>query len=220
MTSIRILALAGAAIAFASPTAAHAANEAMEVWLKQTVGTDIDKSNSLKLETGQRLRDADDKRFDTYLVRLWVKHKINKQVDFQAAVEHRENDGGADEVRLSQQVGASKGVLHGRVRFEQRWIEDAGRMGLRVRPRIGLYPALDKDKKWFALADAETFISIRKASAYDDEGLRAIKTRLGVQRQVSKQLSLRAFYVRKQVFKDDYPDKVAHAPQLGVHLWF
>ena len=56
----------------AMTTAAHATDDAFEVWLNPSIEYDLSKHDSIELETAQRFRSASDGRADTYFVRAWL----------------------------------------------------------------------------------------------------------------------------------------------------
>lgn len=129
--------LAGLAL-LASPATALAEDhaDAFEFWVNPSVSFDLDDDTGVELETAQRFRDADDGRVDTYFARLWLNQDVSDDVTLSGAVERRINDGGADETRLIQQMTTAHGILRTRLRLEQRFVDDADRMGLRDRKSV------------------------------------------------------------------------------------
>ncbi len=206
------------AASLAVPSQAHAATEQLEFWFDQTVSKKVDKTTKITLETGQRFRDIEAQRFDSVFGRAWFTRKLDKNFKASVAVEYRVNGTAPDEVRLTQQIKAKNGILRAGLRFEQRWLPETDRVGLRARPKLGVEFPLDKDKKWNAVVDGEAFFDLRVAQPKLDTGLTTVKTRVGVAHQLSKRVELRAHYLRKQVFKPNYPDKVSHAPQISLNI--
>jgi len=122
----------------AMTTAAHATDDAFEVWLNPSIEYDLSKHDSIELETAQRFRSASEGRADTYFVWAWLHHDLNETFTLSGALEQRENDGGFDEVHMIQQLSGKHGYIRTRVRLEERWVEDQSRMGFRIRPRLGV----------------------------------------------------------------------------------
>ena len=202
------------------PAPALAADDAFEFWLNPSASFDLDDNTGLEIETAQRFRDADDGRVDTYFGRLWINQDVAENVTLSGAFERRHNDGGRDETRLIQQMSTSHGILRTRLRLEQRFVDDADRMGLRLRPRLGVSVPLDEAGKWTFKSDAELFLTLRSTSAGGDDGLTGLRTQVGFAYDVSDRVSISAVYLRQQDFEDGAPDTVGHAPLIGLEFSF
>lgn len=216
-TRLALAAAAGAAL-FTTPAAAQ--DEAFEFWLNPSIGTDLDDDTGIELETAQRFRSAEDGRVDTYFFRLWLKQGISDQFTLAGAVEQRINDGGNNETRTMQQLSGKHGVIRTRLRLEQRFVDNADRMGLRLRPRLGVEVPLDESGRWTAGADAELFWTLRGNNVGSDEGITGLRTQIGVGYEVSDNLALSLTYLRQQDFEDNAPDEVGHAPLIGIEYSF
>lgn len=211
-----ILAVGGALLA--SP--ACAADEALEFWLNPSIGTDLDDDTSVELETAQRFRSAGDGRPDTYYARFWVKQSVAENLTLAGAVERRINDSGSNETRVMQQFSGRHGILRTRLRLEQRFTDNADRMGLRLRPRIGFSLPLSGDGRWSVGGNAELGWTIRSRNAGGQEGITGMRTQIGVDYEVSKHLTLGLTYLRDQGFVTSGPDEIGHAPLIGVEYSF
>ena len=165
-------------------------------------------------------RQADDGRVDTYFARLWVNQDVSDAVTLSGAFERRINDGGSDETRLIQQMSTKHGILRTRLRLEQRFVEDADRMGLRLRPRLGVSVPLDEAERWSFKSDAELFWTLRSTSTGGDTGITGLRTQIGVGHDLTDNISLSLAYLRQQDFNDGAPDRVGHAPIIGVEYAF
>lgn len=213
--------LAGLALLVMPATAlAEDHADAFEFWVNPSTSFDLDDDTGLELETAQRFRDADDGRVDTYFARLWLNQNVSDSVTLSAAVERRINDGGPDETRLMQQVTTAHGILRTRLRLEQRFVDDADRMGLRLRPRLGVAVPLDEQARWSFKADAELFLTLRGNNRSSDEGLTGLRTQIGFGYEVNDRLALSLAYLRQQDFEDGGPDEVGHAPIIGIEYAF
>ena len=204
----------------AMPVTAQASDEAFEFWLNPSVSFDLDDDTGLEIETAQRFRSAEDGRVDTYFTRLWVNQDVRDNVTLSGALERRINDGGSDETRLIQQMSTSHGILRTRLRLEQRLVDDADRMGLRLRPSLGVSIPLDDAERWSFGTNAELFWTLRGNNVGSDEGITGMRTTIGVSYDVSERLSLSAAYLRDQDFEDNAPDEIGHAPAIGIEFSF
>lgn len=209
--------VAGGAL-MASP--AMAQNDAFEFWLNPSISTDLDEDTGIELETAQRFRSSEDGRVDTYFARLWLNQDISEEFTLSGAVERRVNDGGSDETRLMQQLSGSHGILQTRLRLEQRFVDDADHMGLRLRPRLGVSVPIDESGRWSAKANAELFWTLRGNNVGSDEGITGLRTQVGVSYDVNDKLSLGLVYLRQQDFEDGGPDEIGHAPLASVEYSF
>lgn len=211
--------LLATALLFA-PGMALASDDAAEFWINPSASFDLDANTGLEIETAQRLRSAGDGRADTYFARLWINQQATDAITLSGALERRINDGGSDETRLIQQMTTRHGVLRTRFRLEQRFVENADRMGLRLRPRLGVAIPLDQDKRWTFKTDAELFLTLRSNSIGGDTGLTGLRTQLGFAHTLSDQLSISAAYLRQQDIAPGEPDRVGHAPIIGIEFSF
>lgn len=216
----KLLPVAGALAALCSPSAALASDDAFEFWLNPSVSADLDGDTGIELETAQRFRSSGDGRADTYFARLWVNQDLSDNATLGGAFERRINDGGRNETRLIQQLSTRHGIWRTRLRVEQRFVDSADRMGLRLRPRLGLSVPLDEAGRWTLKSDAELFLTLRSTSAGGDDGLTGLRTQAGFGYELSDRLSLTAAYLRQQDFEDNGPDAVGHAPIIGIEFAF
>ena len=210
-----------AAAALLAPVPAMATDEAFELWLNPSIEYELDGDTAVELETAQRFRDADDGRVDTYFFRGWVKQDVSDTLTLSGGAERRFNDGGSNETRFLQQLSYSEGIIRGRARLEQRFVDGRdGRMGLRLRTRGGVAFPLDDEGRWSAGADAELFWTLRGTSIGGDTGLTGLRTQVGVGYEVSDNLELSLTYLRQQDFEDNGPDEIGHAPLIGIEFSF
>ncbi len=216
---VLVLLLAGLAACGAS-SEAHASDDAFELWFNPSVALDLDDDTSFELETAQRFRSAADDRPDTYFARLWLNQDLSKAFAVGGALERRVNNGSADETRTMQQLSLRSGVLRGRLRLEQRFVDDADRMGLRLRPRLGVAVPLDGPGKWSLESNAELFLTLRSTSRGGSDGLTGLRTQVAVGYEISEKLKLSAGYLRQQDIDRNGPDTVGHAPILGLEFVF
>lgn len=217
--SFRYAAMA-AALAAVLPSPALATNNAAEFWFNPSVSFNLDDDTGIEIETAQRLRDADDGRVDTYFARLWLNQDVSDNVTLSGAFERRINDGGSNETRLIQQMSTKHGMLRTRLRLEQRFVDNADLMGLRLRPRLGVALPLDEAGRWSFKSDAEMFLTLRGNNVGSDEGLTGLRTQIGVAYDINDRLSLSALYLRQQDIEDGGRDTVGHAPLIGLEYAF
>jgi hypothetical protein len=208
-----------ACVALLLPAPAAASDDALELWLNPSASFALDSDTALEIETAQRLRSRSDGREDTYFARLWLSRDLSAAATLAGAIERRVNDPGADELRLIQQLSTSHGLLRTRLRLEQRFV-DGRRMGLRVRPRLGVEVPLDRDERFAFVSNAELFLTLRSTSVGGDDGLTGLRTQIGVEHAVSERLGLSLAYLRQQIIEKGAPDQVGHAPIIGLELSF
>jgi hypothetical protein len=199
---------------------AVATDDDLEIWFNPALATDLDENTGIELETAQRLRSADRGRVDTYYARLWLNQDIDEDVTLSGGIERRVNDGGDDETRFLQQLSLKQGVFRGRLRLEQRFVDNSGRMGLRVRTRLGVSVPLDEAKRWSFDSSAELSKTLRSTGVGGDDGLTGLRTQIGLGYEVNDRLSLGFGYIRQQDFSSGEPDAVGHAPLLSVDVNF
>lgn len=199
-----------------TPYTAQAADEAAEYWFNPSVSFNLDQDTGVELETAQRFRSEADDRPDTYFARLWLNQAVAGHVTLSGAFERRINDGASNETRLIQQLSIQQGVVRTRLRLEQRFVENADEMGLRVRPRLGLALPVDDDKRLQFKTDVELFLTVRSARNGGDTGLTGLRTQVGFAYEANERLSWSAAYLRQQDINDRGPDTVGHAPVIGI----
>lgn len=200
---------------------AAAADSDLEVWLNPSVAFGLGERNELELETAQRFRDSARGRPDTYFGRLWLNHQASDAIKLGVAIERRLNDGAANETRLMQQVTAVWGIIEARARLEQRFVDRANQTGLRLRTRVGLSVPLDEAGRWSGFADAEPFFTLVPTSRGGDTGFSGLRTQVGVGLAVSSRLDVSLGWLRMQETQSGgRPDRIAHAPIMGLELGF
>ncbi len=217
--TMRTAAIAAALIA-GMPTAAIASNDAAEFWINPSVSVDLDDNTGIEIETAQRLRGESDGRVDTYFGRFWINQQVSDAVTLSTAVERRINVGGSDETRTMQQMSTRHGILRTRLRLEQRFVDSAERMGLRLRPRVGVSIPLDEAERLSFKSDAELFVTLRANNPGSANGLTGLRTSVGFGYDITDRLSASIAYLRQQDIDRDGPDDVGHAPLFGIEFAF
>lgn len=211
-----VLAASTAALSLATP--ALASDEDMEFWFNPSVSKAVGDRTSIELETAQRFRN--DPRNDTYFVRGWVKRDDARDNTWGVGIEQRWNGPDQQEVRLLQQVGYELGPIDFRTRMEQRFISTDPQTGWRVRQRIGTsIPLGDTANNWSLTADAELFVTLRSTDPDGQTGVTGLRTFAGLEREFGRyEVSLG--YLRQQDVRDNAPDRIGHAPFIGVGVAF
>jgi Protein of unknown function (DUF2490) len=195
-----------------------ASDDNAEFWINPSITIGVDERTSIEIETAQRLRDADDDGVDTYFGRLWINRKLDDRFTISAAIGRRINDGDADETRTHQQITYRNGIVRGRVRIEQRFIDDGERTGVRLRTRAGVSLPLDADGNWTGFADVEPFWTLRSTSLGGQDGLTGLRTQVGVRHQVTDNFEIGLAYVRQQDIRRNADDRTGHAPLISLEL--
>ena len=200
-----------------TPLAAQASDEDLEVWFNPTATYALDDRTSFRLETAQRLRD--DPRVDTYYVRGWLNRRDADGNRWSVGVEQRWN-GSDEEQRLLQQVTYSFGRIDMRTRLEQRFISGDPDTGWRIRQRVGTSAPLgDSADSWVLTGEAELSVTLNPTEPGGQTGATGLRTFVGVERTFGRyELSLG--YLRHQDLRDGAPDRIGHAPFLGLNVAF
>lgn len=205
-------------LAAAAPSAALADDEDAELWLNPSATRAVDARTELELETAQRFRD--DPRDDTYFLRAWINRDDSRENTWSLGVEQRWNGPDEREVRLLQQVGYAIGPLDLRTRLEQRFVSYDPQTGWRLRQRIGASVPLGRGAEgWSVTADAEVFVTLRATDPDGQTGFTALRTFAGFERSFGR-YDLSIGYLRQQDIRDDRPDRIGHAPFVGLYVAF
>lgn len=195
-------------------TPAAAAEDFLELWFNPVVAKELDAKTFVELETQQRFRGAP--AADTYVGRLWVGRKLGGGTNVMFGL-HRGLEGDTRETRLLQQISYKlAGPIKARTRLEQRMIDDADRTGWRLRQRVGVgLPLSRSEDGWSFIANAEGFFTLRATSASGTQGLTGLRTFAGVAREFGP-VELELGYSRQQNIRRGAPDRVGHAPTVGL----
>ena len=121
---------------------------------------------------------------------------------------------------MIQQLSGKHGIVRTRLRLEQRFVDGADRMGMRLRPRLGLSVPVDEAGRWSVKGDAELFFTLRSTSQGGSDGLPGLRPQLGASYDVTDRLSLSAVWLRQQDIRQGRPDTIGHAPLIGLEIAF
>jgi hypothetical protein len=214
--TIKLARNAGLAALLLAAAPAAAAEDGLELWLNPSVATKLDARTSVELETAQRFR-SDAAGGDTYYARLWLGRQVAQGVKLSLGAERR-HQGSGRETRLLQQLSYGIGKVGLRTRFEQRFLSDDPRTAWRLRQRIGTSLPLRRSD-WALAGNAEGFFTLRAAERGGQTGLTAWRAFVGVERELGP-VELTLGYLRQQTFRDRAPDRVGHAPFVGLDFSF
>jgi hypothetical protein len=190
-------------------------NEA-QLWLNQQGSIALDHNDDLLFELNERAR-GDSHGGDQYQARLGLDHAIGGGVKIGGAVTYQRS-GTQDEFRTHQQLTWSRGAFTSRSRLEQRFIEGDDRMALRLRQRLQLTTPMGGG--WSALGYVEGSFTLRAGKPGGDTGLTSLRTLLGVRRDLAHNIVGTLAYVRQQDVRTGAPDRVGHAPYIGLSFSF
>lgn len=210
--------LLGAALAVSLSTPALAEENYLEGWFEGSIVKDIGNKSYVEFQTQQRARGDSNPTGDNQTYRLWLGRKFGK-VTVSGAI-HRSKEGSTKETRLIQQASYSLSgtPFKGRTRLEQRFVDDADQTGWRVRQRVGVaFPLTSEDDGWTLVGNAEGFWTLRATSQTGQTGLTGLRTFAGFEKSFGK-IDLELGYTRQQSIRDNAPDRVGHAPTLGLTL--
>lgn len=205
-------------LAVATATPALAADEEAQLWATQSLSIGLDEDTHVQLEAVERARSS---AFggEQYQVRAAVDQDIGAGFSIGGGLVYQ-RAGGQDEFRLQQQIGYSTGPVALRTRLEQRFQEGVGPTIWRLRQRVQLTETLDADGRWAAIANAEAFFNLNHGNPGSQTGLVAVRTQIGVRHKFSDHISGTLAYVRQHELRDNAPDRIGHAPLLGLAFSF
>jgi hypothetical protein len=213
--SVRAIA---ALLATTLATPALAEENRLEAWFEGAVVVDIGNKSYVEFQTQQRARGSSNPIGDTQVYRLWLGRKFGK-VTLSGAV-HRSKEGSTRETRLIQQASypLGSGPLKGRTRLEQRFVDNADQTGWRLRQRLGIaLPLTGEDGGWTFVGNAEGFLTLRPTSSGGQKGITGLRTFAGFERSFGR-VDVEVGYTRQQNIREGAPDRVGHAPTLGLTL--
>lgn len=210
--------LAATVVALSMATPALAEDEDIEFWFNPSVSQVVDERTAIELETARRFRN--DPRNDTYFVRGWVKRDDARDNTWGVGIEQRWNGPDQREVRLLQQVSYAWGPVDLRTRTEQRFVSTAPQTGWRLRQRVGTsIPLGDTEESWNLTADAELFVTLRSTDPVGQTGITGLRTFIGFERSFGR-YDVSLGYLRQQDVRDNAPDRIGHAPFVGIGVNF
>lgn len=196
--------LAPAALLLAVP--AHATNEDMHVWGAATATITLSDKTVLWLEGQTRFYD-DASRLGQALIRPGVGYKLGatETVFIGYAYVNTDQTTTPDtrEHRVWQQfsfraAGDGKGVtLTGRSRFEQRFMEGSGDMGLRVRQMLRLTAPLTGKARLVGWGEA--FVALDDTAWGQRSGFDRLRSFAGVTVPLGKSLALEPGYLNEYI---------------------
>ena len=115
-------------------TPARAADEDIQVWIGESASTALTSATHATLDLSQRFRESGDQ----LLARGTVEFRLSPAVVVGGGAAYVSTIDAADEIRPHQQLTLTYGPLALRTRVEERFFEQADRMELRLRQRIGV----------------------------------------------------------------------------------
>jgi hypothetical protein len=188
-----------------------------ELWLNPSATRAIDDRTEFEVETALRYRQ--NPRLDTHYVRAWIKRDDDRDNTWSVGIEQRYNGADQREVRFLQQVSYSWGLIDFRTRTEQRFVSTDSQTGFRVRQRIGTDIPLQEGDGWTLTGNAELAVTVRATEPDGQTGLTGLRTFIGFERTFGR-YDLSVGYLRQQDIRDGAPDRIGHAPFLGVNVAF
>lgn len=210
--------LAASAFCLAMAGTAQAQDADEELWFNPSASKAIDDRTEVEVETALRYRQ--DPRLDTHYIRAWLKRDDSRDNTWSVGIEQRYNGPDQREVRWLQQVSYSFGPIDLRTRTEQRFVSTDSQTGLRVRQRIGTDVLLgDGSDDWTLTGNAEIFLTARATEPEGQTGLTGLRTFVGFERTFGR-YDLSVGYLRQQDIRDGAPDRIGHAPFLGLNVAF
>jgi hypothetical protein len=207
----------GALALLVATTAApvQAATEETQAWITESVAIAATPSDMITLDLSQRFR-RDSSNGEQQTARILLDHRIAKglQVGGGIAFFH---SGPEQELRLFQQVTATRGIFNARTRMEQRFFDTTDEASWRLRQRVQAAIPLGSANSPALITAAEFFFHLNRARPGDRTGLAVMRQQVGLRQPLGKSLDAQLLYMRQQTFREGRPDAVVHVPWLTLN---
>lgn len=201
-----------AAALWAAPTAALASESDVQFWGQITAIVPVSKTVTATFDISPRQRET---RVggDQLLARGSIDVAISKKVSLGGGLTVIES-AGPTELRPHQQLTLTFGNLALRTRLEQRLVDGASRMGLRIRQRAQLKLPLDRNDR--LVPAVELLYNLRQTNPAVKPGVQEVRFSLTEQHKFSEALDLGVGYLLTFAPRPGLPDRFAHVPQLTL----
>lgn len=183
-----------------------------EFWIELSASGDIAERAKLTVEMEERRqRGAND-----YVFGAVIDRAVGEGFTIGGGVEVNDQ-GGFSEIRPYQQVGYSTGILSLRTRVEQRFFDDADRMGLRLRQRVQLSDQIAP--KLSAAGSVELLYQLRDSERGGPQRVDQWRFDAGLTYRVAERFSITGGYML-QLRPRPGGDTYTHVPQASVAYRF
>jgi hypothetical protein len=200
-----------ALLAFAS-IPARAADEDVQLWIGESVSAPLSSETQATLDLSQRFRQTGDQ----LLARGTVEFRLSPTAVVGGGAAYVSTFGSADEFRPHQQLTLTYGPLALRTRVEQRFFEQADRMELRLRQRIGLTaPVAPRLKAGLA---GELLYIARSQDAGQGAHVDQWRANATLTRSLDHDLDGTLGYLAILSPRDGGPDRLSHVVQVSLAL--
>lgn len=191
---------------------AHAADEDIQVWVGETVSAPLSSAVHGTLDLSQRFRENGDQR----LARGTAEFRLSPNVVVGGGAAYVSTLDAADEFRPHQQLTLIYGALTLRTRVEERFFEDADRMELRLRQRIGVtVPVADRVSAGLV---GELLYIAQSQDADRGDHVDQWRANATVTRHLATDLDGTLGYLAILSPRDGAPDKLSHVIQVSLTL--
>jgi hypothetical protein len=191
---------------------AHAAEEDFQLWLAQSVSAPLSSAVHGTLDLSQRFRENGDQ----LLTRGTAEFRLSPVAVVGGGAAYVSTVDSADEFRPHQQLTLTYGPLTFRTRLEERFFEDADRMELRLRQRIGATVPLSQDLK-AGLAGELLYIA-RSQNSVQDARVDQWRGQATLARRLGDTLEGTLGYLAILAPRSGGPDKLSHVAQVTLTL--
>jgi hypothetical protein len=190
---------------------ARAADEDMQLWITQSVSEPLSSATEGTLDLSQRFRENGNQ----LLTRGTVEFRLSPNAVIGGGAAYVSTINAADEVRPHQQLTLTFGALALRTRIEERFFEQADRMELRLRQRIGV--ALPVSHRLKAGLAGE-ILYIAQSQDSRDAHVDQWRANATLARGLGGNLEGTLGYLAILSPRDGGPDKLSHVVQLSLSL--
>lgn len=211
--------------AIAVPTAASASKSDSQLWSNANVTVKLSDHWRLSEEGTIRFSDNRNGLYEIESNTL-LGYKLNKVVTLWAGYTHNPQYAAGDftvmERRAREQItfdgfaGLGTGKFNGRIRFEQRWRENAHGTGWRVRPYLK-YSVPIAGKTALNLS-SEPFFNLNTTPFQGRTGLDRVRNLVTISTPLSKQLVVEGGYMNQHGFVRSGPDTSDNIAYFGLNL--
>ena len=220
----RLMMVGAASLAAAVSTQALAATD-QQVWTTQVVNVKLNDKWRVQEELVERFSDN---RHGLYEIEsnTLLGYRLNKSVTVWAGYTHDPQYSGGDftvmEHRAREQVTfdgfakLGKGKFNGRIRFEQRWRENADGTGWRVRPYLK-YSVPIAGKTALNLS-TEPFFNLNSTPFQRRAGLDRVRNLVTISTPLTKALTGEVGYMNQHGFVRGGPDTSDNIAYVGLGL--
>ena len=191
------------------PSSVLAADEDTQLWIYAITTGEIGDSTTLTADATARWRE-DARGDEQQTLRVNIMHAVSDAVSIGGGAGIFEA-GGSTELRPHQQIDLKLCRFSSRTRLEQRFVDGADRMGMRLRQRLSY--AQPVSTRLTARLDAEYLNIVRSTSRGENQARGQWRGRILLSASLNERLSMGAAYLYIHTPRPNADDRTNHVPQ-------